>query len=440
MKTNQPIVTKDVDNLTQVTVSGIYTGPCKPPYLCDFIWMVEAVSKDGHTDCAGEPTTFRVTEENVKSPANLFPEDKKQFTSGEAMKGLTFRWTPVVPKPQEPVTYRMKVWQLMQGQSSSQAMKTNKPIVTKDVVNLTEATVSNIYTGPCRPPYLCDFVWAVDAITGENNIIGISEHYTFKVADKENAETQRETTKEPPKLSVPDIGKIFSPKDMSGPILFRWTPVVPKPQEPVTYRLKVWQLMQGQNGSQAMRTNKPIVTKDVIDITEATVSGIYTGPCRPPYLCDFVWSVQALDKAGNPVGVNKGTSEAFRFGIREPGTANPPALIAPADNKIIPSKEATPEITFRWTPVVPKPQEPVTYRLKVWQLMQGQSGSQAMRTNQPIVTKDVADITETTVSGIYTGPCRPPYLCDFVWAVEVITNEASSSGISKHFIFKVAQK
>ena len=79
-------------------------------------------------------------------------------------------------------------------------------------------------------------------------------------------------------------------------------------------------------------------------------------------------------------------------------------------------------VTFRWTPVVPNPQEPVTYRLKVWQLMQGQNGSQAMKINQPIVTKDVADITEVTLSSLYTGPCIPPYLCDFVWGVEAMTS------------------
>ena len=85
--------------------------------------------------------------------------------------------------------------------------------------------------------------------------------------------------------------------DTAQPVTFRWTPLVPKPQEPVTYRLKVWQLMQGQNSSQAMKTNKPIVTKDVADITETTVSGIYTGPCRPPYLCDYVWGVEILAAA-----------------------------------------------------------------------------------------------------------------------------------------------
>ena len=47
------------------------------------------------------------------------------------------------------------------------------------------------------------------------------------------------------------------------PIRFRWTPVIPKPQEPVTYRVTVWQLMQGQTGAQAMKANQPIITKDV---------------------------------------------------------------------------------------------------------------------------------------------------------------------------------
>jgi hypothetical protein len=80
----------------------------------------------------------------------------------------------------------MKVWQLMQGQSGSQAMKTNQPIATKDVDNITEATFSNIYTGPCRPPYLCDFIWNVEAITRQagaaQKIIGTSNPTTFSVA------------------------------------------------------------------------------------------------------------------------------------------------------------------------------------------------------------------------------------------------------------------
>lgn len=71
--------------------------------------------------------------------------------------------------------------------------------------------------------------------------------------------------------------------------------------------------MQGQNGTQAMRTNQPIVTKDVDNITQAVVNGIYTGPCRPPYLCDYIWNVQALNREGKPVGSNNGESEPSTF-------------------------------------------------------------------------------------------------------------------------------
>ena len=99
--------------------------------------------------------------------------------------------------------------------------------------------------------------------------------------------------------------------------------------------------------------------------------------------------------------------------------------VAPANEKSFSADEAAQPITFRWTPIVPKPGQSVTYRLKVWQLMQGQNATQAMRTNQPIVTKDVDNSTEITVAGIYTGPCRPPYLCDFIWSVEVQSHNGS---------------
>ena len=182
--------------------------------------------------------------------------------------------------------------------------------------------------------------------------------------------------------------------------------------------------MQGQNGTQAMRENKPIVTKDCDNITEATIGNIYTGPCRPPYLCEFIWEVQALNREGKPICSNEGKSEAFTFKVEDNATTcSPPKLESPANAKSFSPKDATGGISFRWTPVVPKPRDPVVYRLKVWQLMQGQNGTQAMRENKPIVTKDCDNITEATISNIYTGPCKPPYLCEFVWEVQALTRE-----------------
>jgi hypothetical protein len=119
----------------------------------------------------------------------LSPADGKLFNSSEGSKPVVFRWTAMVPKFKEAVTYRLKVWQLMQGQNSTEAMRSNQPIVTKEVVNITQAAISNLYTGPCRPPYLCDFVWAVEVFNSEEIATGktfaASGHYGFKF----NAET-----------------------------------------------------------------------------------------------------------------------------------------------------------------------------------------------------------------------------------------------------------
>lgn len=93
-------------------------------------------------------------------------------------------------------------------------------------------------------------------------------------------------------------------------VAFRWTPLIPRPSEPVTYRLKVWQLMQGQNGTQALKANQPIITKDVDNITQAMIPA---PDCPGQKSCSFVWNVQALTRDGKPIGGNNGTSESFGF-------------------------------------------------------------------------------------------------------------------------------
>lgn len=83
MRSNQPIVNKDVDNITQATATNIYTGPCRPPYLCDFIWSVSTVqggkitsesspssfSVNGSTDALGTPPKETVAPTEVKTEA-----------------------------------------------------------------------------------------------------------------------------------------------------------------------------------------------------------------------------------------------------------------------------------------------------------------------------------------------------------------------------------
>jgi hypothetical protein len=124
-----------------------------------------------------------------------------------------------------------------------------------------------------------------------------------------------------PQAISPANKSTLSDIEAKKPVTFRWVPVVPKPKDNVTYRLKVWQLMQGQNGTQAMKTNAPLISKEVQNQNQAIVTNLYTGPCKPPYLCDFVWNVQALDSKGNFLGRNSGLSEASEFGIETKGDA-----------------------------------------------------------------------------------------------------------------------
>ena len=116
-----------------------------------------------------------------------------------------------------------------------------------------------------------------------------------------------------PQIIAPADGIVMREADVKKPITFRWIPVIPRPQDPATYRLTVWQLMQGQTGVQAMKVNQPLITKDVDNITQAVINNLVSGPCLPPYLCSFIWNVQALNHEGKPIGENNGTSKPSRI-------------------------------------------------------------------------------------------------------------------------------
>ncbi|HSQ47514.1 MAG TPA: hypothetical protein VLM44_11430 [Lutibacter sp.] len=118
---------------------------------------------------------------------------------------------------------------------------------------------------------------------------------------------------QPSQALAPANGTEFNESDLIKPITFRWTPIIPKPQEPVTYRLKVWQLTEGQTGSQAIQANQPIITKDVENMTQAVIN--ITDEFNAPEIQAFVWNVQALNREGNPMGENSGVSSPSQFAV-----------------------------------------------------------------------------------------------------------------------------
>lgn len=71
-----------------------------------------------------------------------------------------------------------------------------------------------------------------------------------------------------------------------------------------------------------------------------------------------------------------------------------PVLIAPANEAILKEEAAQTAIVFRWTPILPRPQEPATYTVLVFEVLEGQTPMQALRSNQPILNAEVRGTTQ----------------------------------------------
>lgn len=184
-------------------------------------------------------------------------------------------------------------------------------------------------------------------------------------------------------------------------ITFKWTPLVPPPpNRDLVYRIKVWQLMQGQNSIQAMRTNPPIVTKDVDNITQAIVNDLYTGPCRPPYLCDFVWTVQALNREGKPYGDNNGLSEPTTFAVTQ--------YIIQLDSARVACTDKPGVYTFSYTLNNPNPG---TARLTNFVATSSVPAGASVSSFAPPLNTNIPSGASLTITGTITGPANLSQIC-----------------------------
>jgi hypothetical protein len=66
----------------------------------------------------------------------------------------------------------------------------------------------------------------------------------------------------------------------------------------------------------------------------------------------------------------------------------------PYNEEVLDAKKAQTAIIFRWTPVVPRQTSPVTYRIQVFEVLPTQSPVQALRSNQPLLDKEILAATQ----------------------------------------------
>lgn len=130
--------------------------------ICARFYNQEGIQPQSNEVC--KSFTIASTEQNFTAPQNLLPNDGAIFNTSMATQPVLFRWVQVTPTPQSPVTYRLKVWKLQPGQTATQAMNMNTPVVTKDVTAVNQTFVTNMIDASCLLPSSCDFVWQVQAL------------------------------------------------------------------------------------------------------------------------------------------------------------------------------------------------------------------------------------------------------------------------------------
>lgn len=123
-----------------------------------------------------------------------------------------------------------------------------------------------------------------------------------------------------PILMKPYNEEVMDAKKAQTAIIFRWSPVVPTQPSPVTYRIQVFEVLPTQSPVQALRSNQPLLDKEVLAATQYIWQPQLT---FVPYdsetkkLPTFIWTIQSLDINRNPVtqtdGSGEGRSEPIIF-------------------------------------------------------------------------------------------------------------------------------
>jgi hypothetical protein len=115
-----------------------------------------------------------------------------------------------------------------------------------------------------------------------------------------------------PILMKPYNEEVMDAKKAQTAIIFRWSPVVPTQTSPVTYRIQVFEVLPTQRPVQALRSNQPLLDKEIVAATQyiwqpQLTFMPYDGETKK--LPTFIWTIQSLDKDHNPVTRTDGSGE-----------------------------------------------------------------------------------------------------------------------------------
>jgi hypothetical protein len=268
---------------------------------------------------------------------------------------------------------------------------------------------------------LCVQFFRSNPATGQQTVVG-EACKSFTIADT------KQQSYSPPQNVMPADGKQLSETEAIQPVMFRWTPVSPRPKADVVYKVRVIEILPGQNKTEALRSNTPLDILEVKNNTQVSyklskrINGLY-------------WEVEAesAQQVQGEKPQNYGKSEATSIKIggaehkndwpQKSEVYSPPVNQMPVDGKVFTKEEAARPINLKWIPVQPKPQRPVNYKVTIKQVEKGQTPAQAMKANKAIDVLEVKDETQTT----YKLAQRTNNV-EYVWNVEAVSAEIARQG------------
>jgi hypothetical protein len=124
-----------------------------------------------------------------------------------------------------------------------------------------------------------------------------------------------------PTLMLPANEQELNRSIAQSAITFRWTPVVPAFTSPVTYRLLVFEILENQKDVQALRSNQPLLDKNIVGTTQfiwqpqlsmmpyTSAADSLNAAARKAK--KFTWTIQTLDNLGQPLNQTDGNGESM---------------------------------------------------------------------------------------------------------------------------------
>jgi hypothetical protein len=134
----------------------------------------------------------------MQLPICMMPANEQELNANVARTAITFRWTPLVPKPQGATNYRLQVFEVLENQTPMQALRSNQPLLDKIIIERTQfiwqpqlGLMNNDNADSASTKNGNRFIWSVQTLDAlgtpfgiDGNNEGRSEPIVFTIKNK----------------------------------------------------------------------------------------------------------------------------------------------------------------------------------------------------------------------------------------------------------------